>query len=64
MPRTSDPETRGHELAEELNTTLNEEFKDTVSYRTAVEEVLSFFESVIAGLDADAPDDDDFEDEV
>lgn len=47
-------ETHGHELAEELDETLNSEFKATSDYRTAVEEVIGFFESVIAGLDADA----------
>lgn len=52
-----DPDARGHALAEALNDDLNEEFEVTAEYRVAVEEVVSFFESVLAGLDADAEKD-------
>mgnify|MGYP001562464521 CR=1 FL=1 len=53
MAKAKGPEDRGHELIEELERTLNEEFEDMADYRAAIEEALSFLESIISGLDAD-----------
>lgn len=53
MPKSNDPETRGQQLAEELESTLNAEFESRADYREAVETVHCHFEAIINGLDAD-----------
>lgn len=52
-------EDRARKLAEELNRHLNKEFASRADYRDAIEEVYTFFEDVLIGLDSDARDDDE-----
>ena len=49
----TDPESRGQELIEELNYTLNKEFELSADYREAIETAYDYLESIISGLDED-----------